>query len=116
LLHGVVVLLLLLIPWSGSATLIWMLLLILVVMESVRAQRRILSRVGPIDVSNTGQVNWRQQRWFLAAKPWQSRWMILLSLRSMHGQREKLWLFSDSMEQAEWRALRQHLLMQMKRQ
>lgn len=112
LLHGVIILLLLLAPWPGSYTLLWVGLLILIVMECVRSQRRILARVGPIELMTAGQIRWRQQRWSLASRPWLSRWMILLSLRGADGKRERLWLFADCMGQAEWRLLRQQLLMQ----
>ena len=116
LLHGVIILILLLFPGTDSHPLIWIVLLILVMMESVRSQRRILTRVGAVELDDSGQVKWRQQQWRLAARPWQSRWMILLSLRNHAGKREKLWLCFDSMEPAQWRTLHQHLLMQLKRQ
>lgn len=112
LLHGAIILLLLLLPWPGGYTLVWVLLLMLVTLESVCSQRRILSRVGPVDLLDAGQIIWRQKRWFLKSKPWLSRRMILLSLRSVEGEREWLWLFFDSMEPREWRMLRQQLLMQ----
>ncbi|MFG1173479.1 protein YgfX [Erwiniaceae bacterium CAU 1747] len=111
LLHGAVILLLLLIPWPGSYTLVWIGLLTLVLMESIRSQRRILSRVGPIELLSSKQFQWRQQQWFLASKPWIGRWAILLPLRTKEGKREWLWLGADSMENAEWRLLRQQLLM-----
>ncbi|MEJ4045446.1 protein YgfX [Erwinia sp. SLM-02] len=111
LIHGAIILLLLLIPWPGSYTLFWIVLLTLVLMESIRSQRRILSRAGPIELLSSGQFRWRQRRWFLVSKPWIGRWAILLPLRSVDGKREWLWLGSDSMENAEWRLLRQHLLM-----
>lgn len=112
LLHGVIILLLLLIPWPGSYTLLWVVLLALVIMECVRSQRRILSRSGPIELLPSGQLRWRQQTWSLAKKPWISRRMILLSLRQAGGKRERLWLFIDSMSNAQWRTLQQQLLMQ----
>lgn len=111
LIHGTVILLLLLIPWPGSYTLVWIMLLTLVLMESIRSQRRILSRVGPIELLSSTQFNWRRRQWFLVAKPWIGRWAIMLPLRSAEGKREWLWLGIDSMDNAEWRLLRQHLLM-----
>lgn len=111
LIHGAIILLLLLIPWPGSYTLVWIVLLTLVLMESIRSQRRILSRIGTIELLSSRQLHWRRQRWSLVAKPWIGRWAILLSLRSAEGKREWLWLGIDSMENAEWRLLRQQLLM-----
>lgn len=111
LIHGAIILLLLLIPWPGSYTLVWIVLLTLVLMESIRSQRRILSRIGIIELLSSRQLHWRRQRWSLVAKPWIGRWAILLSLRSVEGKREWLWLGIDSMENAEWRLLRQQLLM-----
>ncbi len=111
LIHGAIILLLLLIPWPGSYTLVWIVLLTLVLMESIRSQRRILSRIGTIELLSSRQFHWRRQRWSLVAKPWIGRWAILLSLRSAEGKREWLWLGIDSMENAEWRLLRQQLLM-----
>lgn len=110
LIHGAVILLLLLIPWHGSYTLVWIVLLTLVLLESIRSQRRILSRAGSIELLSSRQVHWRRQKWYLVAKPWIGRWVILLPLRSSEGKREWLWLGIDSMENAEWRLLRQHLL------
>lgn len=111
LLHGAVILMLLLLPWPGSWNLVWVILLALAVLESVRSQRRILFRRGPIELMTGGQFRWQQQRWMLASRPWISRWMIGLSLRAADGKREKLWLFADSMDRAEWRLLRQQLFM-----
>lgn len=111
LIHGAIILLLLLIPCPGSYTLVWIVLLTLVLMESIRSQRRILSRAGSIELLSSRQIHWRRQPWLLVSKPWISRWAIMLPLRSAEGKREWLWLRSDSMDNTEWRLLRQHLLM-----
>ncbi|KGT86457.1 membrane protein [Erwinia typographi] len=111
LLHGVVILVLLLAPWPASLTVVWMLLLTLVVFECVRSQRRIRSREGEISLLEHRQLQWRQKRWQIHGRPWITQQAILLALRSAQGEKEKLWLCRDSMEDEEWRELRQHLLM-----
>lgn len=111
LLHGSVVLLLLLAPWPVNYTPLWLLLLILTLLESVRSQRRIRRRCGTLSWQSGRQWYWREQRWQRQAAPWITPWMILLTLRNSGGQRERLWLFADAMSAAEWRLLRQRLLM-----
>lgn len=110
LLHGVVVVALLLAPWPARLTVVWMLLLTLVVFECLRSQRRIRSREGDIALLDDGQLQWRQTYWRIGGRPWMTQWAILLTLRSATGEREKLWLLRDSMNEAEWRQLRQQLL------
>lgn len=109
-LHGVVVIALLLAPWPASLTVVWMLLLTLVVLECVRSQRRIRSREGDIALLADRQLQWRQKHWRICGRPWMTRRAILLALRSAKGEREKLWLLRDSMNESEWRQLRQQLL------
>ncbi|MFG6075155.1 protein YgfX [Erwinia sp. OPT-41] len=109
-LHGVVVIALLLAPWPASLTVVWMLLLTLVVLECVRSQRRIRSREGDIALLADHQLQWRQKHWRISGRPWMTRRAILLALRSAKGEREKLWLLRDSMNESEWRQLRQQLL------
>lgn len=109
-LHGVVILALLLAPWPASFTLVWMLLLTLVVFECVRSQRRIRSREGVISLLEHQQMQWRQKRWQICGSPWMTRQAIFLKLSSAKGEKEKLWLCRDSMDEDDWRALRQHLL------
>ena len=113
LLHGAVILALLLAPWPASYgyTLLWASLLVLVVLESVRSQRRILNRGGDLALLPGDIWRWRQQPWQMPVPPWITRQAILLSLRNNAGQRERLWLFADGMEKSEWRLLRQQLLM-----
>jgi len=110
LLHGTAILALLLAPWPARLTLVWMLLLTLMVFECVRSQRRIRGREGEIALLEAGQLQWRQKRWQICGRPWMSRQAMLLALRSAAGEKEKLWLCRDSMDEEEWRLLRQHLL------
>lgn len=110
LLHGTAILALLLAPWPARFTLVWMLLLTLVVLECLRSQRRIRSREGNLSLLEAGQLQWRQKRWQICGRPWMSRQAVLLALRSSTGEKEKLWLCRDSMDEAKWRLLRQHLL------
>lgn len=111
LLHGLVILALLLAPWPASFTIVWVTLLTLVVFECVRSQRRIRSREGDISLLENKQLQWRQKRWQICGRPWMTRQAILLALRTPAGEKEKLWLLRDSMDEEEWRHLRQQLLM-----
>lgn len=111
LLHGVVILALLLAPWPASYTPVWMLLLTLVVFEAVRSQRRIRGREGDIALMENREIAWRQQRWAICGRPWMTRQAIYIALCSAKGEKEKLWLLRDSMDEAAWRQLRQQLLM-----
>ena len=116
-LHGTVILALLLAAWSASCgyTLLWAGLTVLVVLECLRSQRRIVRREGDLALLPGHIVRWRQQQWQMPIPPWITRQAILLSLRNHAGQRERLWLFADAMESAEWRLLRQQLLMNKER-
>jgi len=111
-LHGAVILLLLLAPWPPDYTLVWIVLLTLVVLESVRSQRRIRRREGAIALLSAQRVRWRQQEWRLSRRPFMLKQAMLLVLKNPQGQRELLWLVRDSMDEAEWRQLRQLLLTQ----
>ncbi|AXF76801.1 protein YgfX [Erwinia tracheiphila] len=110
LLHGVAILIVLLAPWPASYTVVWMSLLTLTIFECVRSQRRIGNREGEIALFEGRQVQWRQKRWQIRGRPWITRQAILMTLRSATGEREKLWLFSDSMSAEDWRSLRKQLL------
>ncbi|WP_428945225.1 protein YgfX [Pantoea sp. FN060301] len=110
LLHGAVMLALLLAPWPASYTPVWMLLLTLVVFECLRSQRRIRSREGILRLVAPRELEWRQSRWRLCGRPLMTRQAILLALRSPQGEKEKLWLMRDSMDEEAWRQLRQQLL------
>lgn len=111
LLHGLVILALLLAPWPASYTPVWMLLLTLVVFESVRSQRRIRGREGAIALLENSEMAWRQKRWQIVGRPWITQQAIFMALRTANGEKEKLWLLRDSMDEEAWRQLRQQLLM-----
>jgi len=117
LLHGAVILALLLAlrAVSFGYTLPWAGLLVLVVLECLRSQRRIVRREGDLALLPGHIVRWRQQQWQMPIPPWITRQAILLSLHNHAGQRERLWLFADGMESADWRLLRQQLLMNKER-
>lgn len=107
LLHGLVALALLLTTWQAGLTAFC---LPLVVFECRRSQRRIRQREGEIALLTDGQLQWRQKDWCLCGRPWMTQQAMLLSLRSANSEREKLWLLRDSMDEAEWRQLRQQLM------
>lgn len=113
--HGLLVLLILLAPWSDSYTVLWLGLVTLVVFGFIRSQRNIKSRQGEISLLGATHLRWQQQEWRIIKRPWMLKNGILLSLRAVDGKRrQRLWLASDSMGNEEWRHLRQ-LLLQHKR-
>ncbi|SFN08115.1 toxin CptA [Izhakiella capsodis] len=109
-LHGVAMMALLLAPWPNHYTLVWIVLLILVVRESVRSQYRISRCEGAIALLLDRQLYWRNQRWNIIGRPWVGQQAILLTLRSESGEREHLWLMQDSMSTRDWRRLHMQLL------
>ncbi|WP_168385852.1 protein YgfX [Erwinia amylovora] len=110
LLHGAVMLALLLPTWPASSGLVRMLLLVLVLFECIRSRRRIGRRQGDIALLEGHELRWRQREWCIISRPWLTGQAILLLLQDTHGQRERLWLFADGMENRNWRQLRLQLL------
>ncbi|MDR3433016.1 MAG: protein YgfX [Rouxiella aceris] len=118
--HGILILLILLTPWSSAAWGIWLLLLTLVVFQAIRSQRRISARHGEISLLEQDRLLWRKREWQIKQPVWMIDCGILLSLkrerdnrgwrRFLGSKRLKLWLASDSMSKEEWRHLRQILL------
>lgn len=111
LLHGLVVAIVLLMPWPLSYTPLWLLLLSLVVFDSVRSQRRINACHGEIKLLMDGRLRWQGQEWEIIGQPWMLHSGVMLRLRSVVGRkRQHLWLASDSIDAWEWRDLRRALL------
>jgi toxin CptA len=111
--HGLVALLVLLIPWPMSYTLIWMLLLSLVVFDSVRSQRRIHACQGEMKLLTDYHLRWQNQEWEIVGSPWVLRSGMMLRLRRAGRKRcQHLWLSADSMDTGEWRDLRRLMLQQ----
>ncbi|WP_456863639.1 protein YgfX [Ewingella americana] len=118
--HGAIMLLILLAPWSAGYWPVWMTLLLVVIFECIRSQRRITTRHGEISLLDNQRVIWQQQEWVITKPAWMLKSGMLLSLQrekrkgglrqAMKSSRQKLWLSSDSMSQEEWRRLRQLLL------
>ncbi|RJT39141.1 protein YgfX [Rahnella woolbedingensis] len=118
--YGTVMLLILLAPWPAGYWPVWMTLLLLVLFECIRSQRRITARTGEIVLTNDYRLLWRGHEWHIKQPVWLISHGALLSLRreklkgglaqAMRSRRQRLWLASDSMSQEEWRHLRQILL------
>ncbi len=89
----------------------WLLLLPPVAAESLLSLRRINQHRGTLSLLSDGQLDWHQRQWQLVARPWLTRYIILLCLRDGTGQRQRLWLFADAVSVSQWRQLRQRLLM-----
>jgi len=113
-------LLILLAPWPAGYWPVWMTLLLLVLFECIRSQRRITARTGEIVLTDDYRLLWRGHEWQIKQPVWMISHGALLSLRreklkgglaqAMRSRRQRLWLASDSMSQEEWRHLRQILL------
>ncbi|CAM3859431.1 protein YgfX [Rahnella bruchi] len=113
-------LLILLAPWPAGYWPVWMTLLLLVLFECIRSQRRITARTGEIVLTDDHRLLWRGHEWQIKQPVWMISHGALLSLRrqklkgglaqAMRSRRQRLWLASDSMSQEEWRHLRQILL------
>nr|WP_238484516.1 protein YgfX [Rahnella bonaserana] len=118
--YGAVMLLILLAPWPAGYWPVWMTLLLLVLFECIRSQRRITARTGEIVLTDDYRLLWRGHEWQIKHPVWMISHGALLSLRreklkgglaqAMRSSRQRLWLASDSMSQEEWRHLRQILL------
>ncbi len=113
-------LMILLAPWPAGYWPFWMTLLLLVLFECIRSQRRITARTGEIVLTDDYRLLWRGHEWQIKHPVWMISHGALLSLRreklkgglaqAMRSRRQRLWLASDSMSQEEWRHLRQILL------
>ena len=113
-------LLILLAPWPAGYWPVWMTLLLLVLFECIRSQRRITARTGEIVLTDDYRLLWRGHEWQIKHPVWMISHGALLSLRreklkgglaqAMRSSRQRLWLASDSMSQEEWRHSRQILL------
>ena len=113
-------LMILLAPWPAGYWPVWMTLLLLVLFECIRSQRRITARTGEVVLTDDYRLLWRGHEWQIKQPVWMISHGALLSLRreklkgglaqAMRSRRQRLWLASDSMSQEEWRHLRQILL------
>ena len=113
-------LMILLAPWPAGYWPVWMTLLLLVLFECIRSQRRITARTGEVVLTDEYRLLWRGHEWQIKQPVWMISHGALLSLRreklkgglaqAMRSRRQRLWLASDSMSQEEWRHLRQILL------
>lgn len=113
-------LMILLAPWPAGYWPVWMTLLLLVLFECIRSQRRITARTGEVVLTDEYRLLWRGHGWQIKQPVWMISHGALLSLRreklkgglaqAMRSRRQRLWLASDSMSQEEWRHLRQILL------
>ena len=107
-------------PWPAGYWPVWMTLLVLVLFECIRSQRRITARTGEVVLTDDYHLLWRGHEWQIKQPVWMISHGALLSLRreklkgglaqAIRSRRQRLWLASDSMSQEEWRHLRQILL------
>ncbi|MGL4195499.1 MAG: protein YgfX [Edwardsiella piscicida] len=110
--HGALVLAILLAPWPENYSVFWLILLVAVIFECIRSQRRIARNRGELQLLAPQVWHWQLREWRLARRPWVSDLGALLILQSTHGApcRRRLWLAADSMSREEWGQLRRMLL------
>ncbi|WHP79783.1 protein YgfX [Edwardsiella anguillarum] len=110
--HGALVLAILLAPWPENYSAFWLVLLVAVIFECIRSQRRIARNRGELQLLAPQVWHWQLREWRLARRPWVSDLGALLILQSTHGVpcRRRLWLAADSMSREEWGQLRRTLL------
>ena len=111
LLHGLVVAVVLLLPWPLAWTPVWLILVSLVVFDCVRSQRRINARHGELQLLTGNRLKWQGIEWAIVGAPWMLKTGMMLRFRcTAGGRKHHLWLASDSMDEKAWRDLRRLLL------
>lgn len=115
LIHGALILLILLSPWSQGYWPLWLFLVTLVIFDSLRSQRQIRRMQGEIILLNSFNIQWRRDEWAIKGNPMIFKRGILLNLISTSTKRrQRMWLAIDSMDAEAWRSLRFHLLQRSK--
>ncbi|WP_127958974.1 protein YgfX [Serratia microhaemolytica] len=108
--HGLLILLVLILPWPEGYSPLWLMLLVLLVFECTVSQKKIAFSRGEFWLCNDQYVKWHDEEWTMRSKPWISRFGILFSLQQVGGKhRCRLWLASDALHKEEWRHLNQLL-------
>lgn len=111
LLHGLLVMVVLFLPWSFSYMLVCLLLLVMLVWGCVCSQRRIRAQHGQLQLLAGRYICWRGVQWQLVKAPLLLQSGVVLVLcNPADGCRLRLWLMSDSMDEPLWRDLRCLLL------
>lgn len=111
LIHGALILLVLLSPWSQGYWPLWLFLVILVIFDSLRSQRQIRRMRGEIALLNNFHIQWSHDEWVIKGQPIIFSRGILFKLISTTTKRhQRMWLAIDSMDIEAWRSLRFHLL------
>ena len=81
-------------------------LLILLLLECWRHERRLMQRRGRLMLDEQGNWVWGGAPWRLASKPDWLPYGVLLDLRNPQGKRWRLWLMYDNLPPYEWRTMR----------
>ncbi len=91
----------------------WIILLTLVVFECLRSQKRIAATQGEISLLDSNQIYWHKQTYRIFKQPVLLKNGVFLRIEETKGhkpKRTRIWVAVDSMEQTNWRSLRQLLL------
>lgn len=81
-------------------------ILLLLLLEGWRNERRLAQRVGCLALEAEGDWLWQGARWQMQRKADWLPWGVLLVFRNQQGQRWRWWLMHDNMSPGEWRTLR----------
>lgn len=111
--YGVLIVIVLLIPWSGHDWPIWLSLVFLMTLEALLSQKRISKTKGPLTLLDKQSIYWDEQEWQITRSPLILSFGVLLSLKSNRtGRSYRLWIAGDSLSKEQWRGLRYELLRQ----
>ncbi len=81
-------------------------MLLLLLLEGWRNERRLVQRVGCLALEAQGDWLWQGARWQMQRQADWLPWGVLLVLKNQQGQRWRLWLMYDNFPPGEWRTLR----------
>lgn len=109
--YAALIVAILLIPWPEQDWPVWLILVALIALESILAQRRINKTKGQLTLLDKHSVHWAEQKWTITRSPFVLSFGIFLSLKSeSSGKKKLLWIAIDSLSKEQWRNLRYELL------
>lgn len=118
LLHGGLILLVLLAPWPEGYMLVWLALLVPLVFQCIRSQKRISACHGEMVFLSPQRLRWKQREWECVGSPWLLRSGAIMLLKPLAGaeslpflqrRRQRFWLASDALSPEAWRHFRAYM-------
>lgn len=105
--YAALIIAILLIPWPEQDWPTWLILVLLVGLESILTQTRISKTKGPLMLLDKRSLHWDEQKWTMRRSPFILSFGILLFLCSDEtGKKKLLWIAADSLNKEQWRSLR----------